>query len=210
MDTSSALNFLSKALPFIGAAATGNIPALIGLAANAVSNATGKSVEPSQAAIATAVANASPEEIMKLKVADDELKVKMQALGFAHEEEIKKLDLQEQQIYVEDTSDARHSFAQAQGVFWLGIAILLTFAVLMGAVLWGCYAMITGGLHIQDAGTVAVIFTLIGTVVGYLASNAQQVVGFFFGSSHGSQAKSDAISNAIGKLSSGESKKPPF
>ena len=202
MDTSSALGFLQKALPWIGAAATGNVPALIGLAANAVSSATGKTVEPDQAAIATAVANASPEEIMKMKVADDELKVKLQSLGFAHEEEIKKLDLQEQQAFIADTSDARHSFAQAQGVFWLGISILLTFAVLMGAVLWGCYEMITGGLHIQDPGTVAVIFTLIGTVVGYLASNAQQVVGFFFGSSHGSQSKSDAMAGAVKDLAS--------
>lgn len=197
MDTNSALSFLQKALPWIGAAATGNVPALIGLAANAVSNATGKTIDPTQAAITTAVANASPEEILKLKAADDELKVKMQALGFSHEEEMLRLGIQEQKVYVDDTADARHNFSQARGVYWLGICVLVTFAGLMGAVLWGCYNLITGGLQIKDPGTVAVIFTLIGTVVGYLASNAQQVVGFFFGSSHGSQQKTDALSDAV-------------
>jgi hypothetical protein len=201
MDASGALGFLQKALPWIGAAATGNVPALVGLAANAVGNALGKPIEADSGAIMQAVANASPEEILKLKIAEDELKAKMQALGFAHEEEMAKLGIEEQQIYIGDTSDARHQFSTNSGVYRLGVVILGTFAGLMGAVLYECYRMIEGGMQIKDPGTVAVIFTLIGTIVGYLASNAQQVVNFFFGSSHGSQAKTDSMSQSIVDLS---------
>src|SRR6185503_6434941 len=201
MNASGALSFLKKALPFIGAAATGNVPALVGLAANAVSNALGRPVDADSSSITEAVANASPEEIFKLKIAEDELKAKMQALGFAHEEEMTKLGISEQQLYVADTADARHAYADSAGVYRLGVVILLTFAALMSAVLYQCYEMIVGGMQIKEPGTVAVIFTLIGTIVGYLASNAQQVVNFFFGSSHGSQTKTDSMSKSIIDLS---------
>ena len=38
---------------------------------------------------------------------------------------------------------------------------------------------------------------LIGTIIGYLAGNAQQVVSFCFGSSRGSKAKTDAMTKAF-------------
>src|SRR6266850_8272739 len=98
MDAKTALSFLQKALPWVGAAATGNVPALIGLAADAVSKATGKEVAATPEAIAQTVAGATPEELVKLKLADDELRLKAQALGFQHVEELRKLDIEELQV----------------------------------------------------------------------------------------------------------------
>jgi hypothetical protein len=43
----------------------------------------------------------------------------------------------------------------------------------------------------------AIVSALIGTVVGYVAANAQQVVGYFFGSSKGSADKTDALAAAV-------------
>jgi hypothetical protein len=47
---------------------------------------------------------------------------------------------------------------------------------------------------------VAAVFGFLGTVVGYVAANAQQVVSYFFGSSRGSQDKSAAMAEAIKSL----------
>jgi hypothetical protein len=197
MDFSDIAGFVQKAAPWIAAAATSNVPALIGLAANAVSGATGKPVDPTASAVQQAIATASPEALLRLKAADDELKLKAQAMGFAHEEEMAKLGIEEETLFVGDTNNARIAFKGDPGVFWLGIATILAFAVLMSFLLWGCYAILTKGIDIKDQGTVAVVFSLIGTVVGYLASNAQQVYGYFYGSSKGSQEKTQAMGDAI-------------
>jgi hypothetical protein len=184
------------------------VPALIGLAANAVGAATGSTVEPTTAAINAAAANATPEQLLELKKQDDEVKIKAQALGFTHEEEMRRLDVQEEQLYVGDTSDARHVNGQDRGVFWLAIAIIVLSALMMCAVLYGCYQLITGGLTLSDAGTVAAIFTLIGAVIRDIDSRAQQVVSYFFGSSRGSSTKTDAMADAFRNIAGPAKDKP--
>lgn len=73
---------LKKAMPWIGAAATGNVPALVGMAATAISDVIGLPVEPNQRAIETAVTTATPDQILAMKKADNDFALKMQALGF--------------------------------------------------------------------------------------------------------------------------------
>ena len=85
------LGFLKKALPWISAAATCNVPALTQLAANAVSNAVGKNVDASEEAIAAAVAGAKPEEVAALKQQEADFALKMQHLGFQHQEELEAI-----------------------------------------------------------------------------------------------------------------------
>jgi len=202
MDAKTALSFLQKVLPWIGAAATGNVPALVALGADAVSKAMGKPIDASPDAIAAAVAGATPAELQQLKLADDEVRLKAQALGFEHAEDMRKLDIEETKIAAEDTQNARSNFSKDKGVFWIGVVILATFALVIVAVLAGAYRLITGGMQIQDAGVIAAVFGFIGTVVGYVAANAQQVVSYFFGSSKGSAQHSDVIADAVKSLTS--------
>jgi len=101
------------------------------------------------------------------------------------------------QTYTADTQDARKTFGQQQAIFWLGISVLCIFAVTMVAVLFACYQLLEGGISIKDVSVVAAIAGMVGSVVGYVAANAQQVVGYFFGSSAGSQQKTDALGNAV-------------
>lgn len=96
--------------------------------------------------------------------------------------------------------DARAKHSQNQSVFWLGVAIILSFAVVVGVSLWGSYLLLSGGITIKDVGIVAAVFGFLGTVVGYMAANAQQVTGFFFGSSKGSGDKTDAMARAFQQL----------
>ena len=133
----------------------------------------------------------NPDALVKLKEADQAFAVRMKELDI----DVAKLQLSEKNMYVSDTQDAR-KYKDAK-VFWLGVVILCTFAGVMYAALFGSYALLTGNLPIKDASVVGMVSGFVGTIIGYAAANAQQVVGFFFGSSAGSSKKTDAISDAF-------------
>lgn len=135
----------------------------------------------------------SPEALVKLREADNAFKVRMRELDI----DLAKLNAATERAYLNDVQDARQSHGGSVGVFWLGIAILLTFAGVMVAVLWGGYALLVSPDPIKDESMKAIVSALIGTVVGYVAANAQQVVGYFFGSSKGSADKTDALAAAV-------------
>ena len=137
-----------------------------------------------------------PETVVKLAEIDQQVKAQMQAANF----DLKKLEAQTEQAYLADVENARKAHAGNRGTFYMGVAILLTFFVLMSLVLAFCFRILTKGIQIPDPGTVAVVFTLIGTIVGYVAANAQTVVNFEFGSSRGSAQKSDDMASAVKSL----------
>lgn len=132
-----------------------------------------------------------PDALVKLKEADQAFAIKMKELDI----DVAKLQLSEKNMYVSDTQDARKY--KDDKVFWLGVVILCTFAGVMCSALFGSYALLTGNLSIKDASVVGMVSGFVGTIIGYAAANAQQVVGFFFGSSAGSSKKTDAISDAF-------------
>jgi len=68
------------------------------------------------------------------------------------------------------------------------------------AVLYACFQLLGGGITVKDVSVVAAIAGMVGSVVGYVAANAQQVIGYFFGSSAGSADKTMAMGTAVGKL----------
>jgi hypothetical protein len=140
-------------------------------------------------AVESAVLNATPNQLLALKTADQEYALKL-----------KELEIDLEKTYIKDTNDARLAHASDQRVFWLGVAILLTFAGAVTGVLYSAHQILLTGMQIADPGTAAVVFTLIGTLVGYVAANAQQVIGFFFGSSMGSKDKTAALADAIQKV----------
>ncbi len=197
-------DLLKKVLPWIGAAATGNVPMLIGMAAKVVSGVIGQDVAPTAEAVAQAVMGANPEQVASLKHADEEFRLRANALGFQHAEEMERLSVRQFEASAADTADARAKHAGDKNVFRLGLAIIATFAIVLVGSMFGAYAMLTGGISIKDVGIVAAVFGFIGTVVGYAAANAQQVVSFFFGSSAGSKQKTDAMADAFRSLGKGK------
>ena len=139
-------------------------------------------------------------QMADMKVKDDEFKLKMQALGFTHVEEMAKFGLEETKAYIGDVQGSREKFAANQGVFKLGIVILLVFSASVGLSMWGAYLLLSGGITIKDIGIVAAVFSFLGTIVGYMAANAQQVVGYFFGSSKGSGDNREALAASVTHL----------
>ncbi len=194
---------LKKALPWIGAAATGNVPALVSLAAKQVSDVIGAEVPANQEAIAQAVANATPEQMAAFNEKEAAFRERMQAMGFQNAQELARIGLEETKTFVADTNAARQAHAGNAGVFWLGIAVLLTFAGTVGACLYGAFQLLAGGITLRDASVVAGVAGFIGTVVGYVAAMGQQVTAYFFGSSKGSQDKTNAMAEAVRGLGGG-------
>lgn len=132
----------------------------------------------------------TPDQLSALKMAEDAFVSKMKELDI----EIDKLD-------VDDRKDARAEFAKNQEVTYLGFTVLAIFAAVIGGSLYACYEILVGGILVKDPGEIAAVFGVIGTIIGYVSAKADSVISYFFGSSHGSNAKTDAMSSAITNLS---------
>ena len=156
-----------------------------------------KSMDDRQSTIAAAIAGATPEQLAAMQKANLDYQARMTEAGFANEQALAKLKQEETLAYVSDTADARAKNAANDRVFLLGVVILLTFGVIMGAALWASYALLTGTIALHDASVVGLVAGFVGTIIGYVAANAQQVVSFFFGSSRGSETKTDAMASAF-------------
>lgn len=162
--------------------------------------AQGTSMTQRQNDVAMAVANATPEQLAAVRAADQQYALQMAQAGFKDKETIAQLGVTEEQAFIADTEDARRANAANQRVFWLGVVILGTFAAIIGMSLWGAYLILVGKLPVENAAVVGMVAGFVGTIVGYAAANAQQVTGFYYGSSKGSESKSDAMAAAFQKV----------
>lgn len=158
---------------------------------------TDESMQERQDTLATAIGGATPEQLIALKKADQDYAARMAELGFKNNEALAQLAVTEEQAYMADVEDARRANAANQRVFWLGVAVLTTFGLVSVGALFGAAALLTGKMAVQDAALVGMVAGFIGTIIGYVASNATQVVSFYFGSSKGSEQKSEAMATAF-------------
>lgn len=184
MNTDDVLGFVKKSLPWIGAAATGNIPALATMAAAAVSNALGVTVEATPGAVATAIAGATPEQMLALKQEDDSLAIKLRELGIKEAQDILVAELA-------DTADARkrdtalmtvtgHTNLRAS---WMLVATLAALVLLVAVMLF----------REIDANTAlgGVVIMLIGKF-----ANAWDTAFLFeFGTNRSSKTKDETINS---------------
>jgi hypothetical protein len=164
---------LAKVAPFIGAAASGNVPVLVGLAAQEIGAALGKEVKPTSEAIGLALSGATPEQLLAIKESERGFEVKMKALGFQHEQELEALaagdraSARQREIATNDSTPRR-----------LAYIIVIAFIVMVVATLFG-------EAKVESA--------LAGTLVGYLSAKCEQVLAYFFGSTSNSARKTEII-----------------
>jgi hypothetical protein len=167
-------DFLKKILPYIGAAATGNVPALIGLAAQQVGHALGTKINPDLNAITAAVAGATPEQLAKLKEQDQQFQLQVQAMGFKNAEELEK-------IAAEDRSSARAREIAIRDAIPSQLAWVMTI---------GLFSLL--GLLVFKPIPVA-NNELLYVLLGSLATSQAAIIGYYFGSSSGSAAKTELM-----------------
>lgn len=115
-------------------------------------------------AVVEALPIASPEEIMRLQVADGEFKIRLATLRVEME-----------RIHKGDRQSARNREREIGGVTTpiLGILVVLGFLAVV-------ICLIARGLP-ADIGKEGLV--IIGTMIGYLSSKADQIIGYYFGSS---------------------------
>ena len=191
-----------KVLPVIGAAVTGNVPGAILAAASALSSALGTNVPVTAEGIDNALKAATPEQLATLKQIDANLKIRFRELDI----ENRKIDAASEAAVIEDVKDARKFNAHTDGILYLGYLINLASYGLIFAILYGCFQVVINGAKVTiDAGTAAMVGSVVGACVQWLMSQSSQSNGFFFGSSPGSRQVSADLARAV----SGYTGKPP-
>lgn len=133
-------------------------------------------------------------EASEMIKADPSLAVQFKQAVMDNEYRLAQLVADRERTFVEDVADARKY--KDDKTFWLGVAVLVTFAISIVLVLYGAFSVMTAATQI-DPNLFAAIAATIGTLIGYVAANAQQVVNYFFGSSQGSAKKTDDLAEAI-------------
>lgn len=129
-----------------------------------------------QAQLETAIAAATPEQLIALKTADQKFQTDMAALGI-QKEDLELKDVQSaraMQISTKDSTPRNLSY------------LLLAFTGLMMLCLFFGWAKLDGALA--------------GTLIGYLVSETKSMMQFWFGTTRGSQDK-DATIASIAKES---------
>jgi len=132
------------------------------------------SPEAKQAAIEQGLLSATPDQIIALKKAENDFQVQMKQLG-----------IQEEQLAYQDVANARSMQVQIRSwtpdVLSYGVLAASTAAFL---------AVVLGYVHIpQDPATAAIY----GSVLTFLVTESKAVLGYWFGTSIGSQSKDDTI-----------------
>ena len=169
---------LGTVAPWIGAAATGGVPALVGMAAGQIGKAFGADVKPTIDAIGQAIAGATPEQMLALKQADNDFAVKMQELGFQNAQAL-------EQIAADDRASARQMHTAVRDLSTPILSALVTVAF-FGTI----YLLLTQTVTVQE-GMRDVVMMLLGT----LATTFTQVMNFRFGTSAGSKDKTELLRN---------------
>ena len=168
-------DFFKTILPWLGAAATGGVPALIGMAAKTVGDAIGKDVKSTADAIATAVAGATPEQMIALKKADQDFALQMQSLGFDHERQL-------EQIAQTDRASARQREMTVKDYTpsVLAACVIVAWAFVQ-------YILLTTVIE-------ASMRELVSRMLGTLDAALMAVLYYYFGSSSSSAHKNTIIS----------------
>ena len=159
---------------------------LAGSAVTAIGSVFGLGATAGTSDIAAAITGATPEQLAALRAADQDYQLKMQAAGFGHIEQLAAIGMQEDKIDADDRDSARKRQEALRdrtpaAMAWLiiGSSVALAAATIMG---WS--TKVRG-----QAGAV-------GVVLGYVFSEAKSVLAYYFGSSQGSDRKTELLAQS--------------
>jgi len=147
-------NIIGAVAPTLGTAIGGPMG---GMAANMIADVLG--VPNDQKSIETAIQNATPEQMLELKKAEQAFEVQM-----------KELDVDVFELEVADKQNARSMFSKDWTARIIGIATIAGFL--------GYIFLVT--LQPPEQNSEA----LINLVLGYLGGLASAIISFYFGASH--------------------------
>jgi len=167
MDLSKIGGLLGQIAPTIATAIGGPVA---GMAVKALAGALGLTQDASADDIQTAMMNATPDQLAAIKKVDADFKVQM-----------KELDIDLERIAAGDRDSARNMQMRTSDWIPRAMAIMVTFGF-FGILTW----LLTKG--VPPTGSETLIYML-----GALGTAWTGIVQFYFGSSAGSKAKTDAL-----------------
>jgi hypothetical protein len=171
------MDFLKSIAPWLAAAASGNVPALLGMAANELSSVLGYDVPADAVSIEKATSSASAEQLLAIKQADQAFAVKMQELGYANVERLEA-------IAADDRKSARDREIATKDITPKLLAVVVTvgyFSILGYILQYG----------VPEKGGDALLLML-----GALGAGWASILAYYYGSSSGSAAKNDMLLRA--------------
>jgi hypothetical protein len=169
MDLSKIGGLLAQVAPTVATALGGP---LAGLAVKTLSEALLGHPDANESDVSAALMSATPEQLQKLKETDATFKLKM-----------KELDIDLEKISAGDRDSARNMQIRTNDWIPRAMAIMVTFGF-FGILAW---LLVRG---VPPSGSETLIYML-----GALGTAWTGIVQFYFGSSAGSKAKTDAMAN---------------
>ena len=171
---------LKKILGNIGCNALGTIfPPFGSMAVSVIKEALDLDDSATEAEVLKATTNATPEQVLKLKKAEYNFKLKLEEMG-ADILELEKEDRENARAFAKDTGTGSiNSLAIFNAIF----VLIVTFGTFMLAY--------NGKISHMEALEASILTLLIREAFG----RYEQVCNFFFGSSHGSRSKDKNAGN---------------
>lgn len=182
-DWNAALNVITELAPTIASAVGGPLAGGAVTALESVFGITptpGASTGSRQDAVAAAINGATPDQLAAMRKADQDYAVAMAAAGFKDTETLASLGVQ-------DRTSARQMQVSSKSI----MPPLLGSAIIIGS-LGAAAAILTG--KVSYANTTEA--TMVGTVVGYLFSEAKAVLSFYFGSSSSTAQQNELLAQS--------------
>ena len=179
----AALNVVKTLAPTLATALGGPLAGGAVIALESVFGITPKpdaSTDDRQSAIAAAISGATPEQLAAMRAKDQDYALAMTQAGFKNMETLASLS-------VEDRTSARDMQVSVRSVMppAIGSAIILGSLCAAGAILSG---------KVSYANTTEA--TMVGTVIGYLFSEAKAVLSFYFGSTRDTEQTNDLLAKS--------------
>ena len=145
-----------------------------GMAMQVVSSVLGLPTYSSEKDVEKALKQATPEQLLALKQADNDFAVRM-----------KELDIDLERIAASDRDSARRREAQVRD--WM--PRVLAFVVVAGFMATVFLVL----LGYVDGMKDPLMATTVGTLIGFVSAKCEQVVAYYFGSSSSSQQKTQLL-----------------
>jgi hypothetical protein len=180
MDWKDIQGVVAKAAPLLGTLIGGPAGATIGAL---VASALGTESTPD--AVSQALVS-NPDAAVKLRQIESDEKVKLQGMVFAHADAELAARTAAIQADVDDRKSAREREVSVKDRTPATLAWLIVAASIgLGA------CVVTGNVTKDPA-----LAGIVGTVVGYVFGEAKQVLAYYFGSSSGSDRKTELLAQA--------------
>ena len=180
MDWKNIAANVSAVAPGIGAAIGGPAGSIVGLGVKAICDFfdVDSTAKDAAAQVEVALNQMNPEQAVALKKNDQDFQVSMEEIG---------VKVFEMEVKDRDSARGREKEVGSRETAMLAYMAVLSFVAVVGIVLWA----ILFGRGMEAIGVLG--GSLIGSIVTLLSQKVEQVFGYFFGSSKGSNIKNNAL-----------------